>query len=542
MNDEGLPVSGAVGDGQAAPVHSPPQTPAPVVVRSTLIEQRRRMVAESLQVGNPGNNARDLPDQADPTHECHIVLSVEDIRPYEHNPRRIHNARFNDIKASIRASGLRNPFTVTRRPGESHFVVEAGGNTRLLAIRQLWAETREPRFHKLAVLFRPWRSESHVLTAHLIENDQRGDMSFWDKASGVVALKARLEAEQGTTFSLRQIDEAMKALGLAINTATLAHFLFATERLTTLGEVAVDLSGLDVKLMQPRLNGMKRHAQARASLAEDDLYATVFEPVFRGAVDEYRRTQRFSAAAVCRACEEALAEVLGESVAELRRALDPAARSSQGSSGSFPAPAVAASRAEEGGEVPKAIAPSSTPLPAVSTANTAMAASGRHDLAIDSPLAAAGVPDPHSRIIEQAHLCAGLAGIGDCLCGDADAPRGFSLDALPPSATGEALPPSRQWAWQLLALVSWQLATLASMAIPDESTAFDPAIPDTACRAPPPSPDIFSFDAAFVVWLVDADDQLATACWNLLALVREARGSPLTPDLPGNVMLTGEVP
>ena len=53
-----------------------------------------------------------------------------------------------------------------------------------------------------------------------------------------------------------------------------AHFLFATERLATLGEVVLDLSGLDVKLMQPRLNGMKRHAQTRASLAEDDLYAT----------------------------------------------------------------------------------------------------------------------------------------------------------------------------------------------------------------------------------------------------------------------------
>ena len=540
MNDEGLPVSGAVGEGQAAPVHSPSQTPAPVVVRSTLIEQRRRMVAESLHVGNPGNNARDLPEQADPTHECQIILSVEDIRPYEHNPRRIHNARFNDIKASIRASGLRNPFTVTRRPGDSHFVVEAGGNTRLLAIRQLWAETREPRFHKLAVLFRPWRSESHVLTAHLIENDQRGDMSFWDKASGVVALKARLEAEQGTTFSLRQLDEAMKALGLAINTATLAHFLFAAERLTTLGEVVVDLSGLDVKLMQPRLNGMKRHAQARASIAEDDLYATVFEPVFRGAVDEYRRTQRFSAAAVCRACEEALAEVLGESVAELRMALDPAARSSQGSSGSFPAPAAAAPRAEEGGKVPPANDPSSLAEPAVSTANTAnsanttdaaTAASGRHDPARDLPRADAGVPVLHSRIIEQAHVCAGLAGIGDCLRRDADAPRGFSLDALPPSATGEVLPPSRQWAWQLLALVSWQLDTLASM-----------AIPDTACRAPPPTPAPFFFDAAFVVWLVDADDQLATACWNLLTLIREARGSLLTPDLPCNVMLTGEVP
>ena len=535
MNDDVLP-PGAPGDGDQSVLGRDS-------ARSTLIEQRRRLVAESLQVGNPGNNARDLPDQADPTHECQIVLSVEDIRPYEHNPRRARNARFDDIKASIRASGLRNPFTVTRRPGESHFVVEAGGNTRLLAIRQLWAETREPRFHKLAVLFRPWRSESHVLTAHLIENDQRGEMSFWDKASGVVALKARLEAEQGTTFSLRQLDEAMKALGLAINTATLAHFLFATERLATLGEVVLDLSGLDVKLMQPRLNGMKRYAQTRTSLAEDDLYATVFEPVFRRTADEYRRTQRFSAAAVCQSCEEALAELLEEPVVELRKALDPAARSLRGASASSPAPAVAASSADEGGEGRRTNDPSSSPELTVSTANSADAAmtgSGRHDPAGDSPRVDAGVPVLHSRIIQQARMCARLAGIGDCLRDDADAPRGFSLDALPTPTPGEALPPSRQWAWHLLALVAAQLDSSASMAMPNESTAFDPAVPDTACRAPPPVPDPFPFDAAFLAWLVDADDPAATACWDLLGLLRQARGSPLAPDVPGNAMFAAE--
>jgi ParB family protein of integrating conjugative element (PFGI_1 class) len=275
VSDEAQPIGAAVETDQTALL------PAQVPVRARSIEQRRRLVAESLQVGNLGNNARDLPVQADPTHDCQIELSVEDIHPYEHNPRRTNNTKFNEIKASIRASGLRNPFTVTRRPGESHFVVEAGGNTRLLAIRQLWAETREARFQKLGVLFRPWRSESHVLTAHLIENEQRGDMNFWDKASGVVDLKARIETEKQTTLSLRQLEEEMKALGLSINTATLAHYLFATERLGTLGEVVIDLSGLDVKTLQPRLNSMKRYAQTRTSLAEDELYAMVFEPVFR---------------------------------------------------------------------------------------------------------------------------------------------------------------------------------------------------------------------------------------------------------------------
>jgi hypothetical protein len=118
----------------------------PPVSRPSPIEERRRLVAESLRVGNPSNQARELPLQADPKQDCPIELPVEAIRPYEHNPRRTANARFEEIKASIRACGLRTPLTVTRRPGESHFIVEAGGNTRLLALQQLWAETGESRF------------------------------------------------------------------------------------------------------------------------------------------------------------------------------------------------------------------------------------------------------------------------------------------------------------------------------------------------------------------------------------------------------------
>ena len=285
------------------------------------VDERRRLVAESLRVGNPGNNARDLAGQVDPRAESQIELAVDEIQPYEHNPRRATNAKFDDIKESIRTSGLRSPLTVTRRPGESHFIVEAGGNTRLLALRQLWAETRDPRFRKLVVLFRPWRSESHVLTAHLIENEQRGEMTFWDKACGIVALKARLEAEQGRTLTLRPLEDALHALGLAVNTATLGLHLFATERLRTLGEAVTDLSGLDVKTMQPRLNALRRYAQTRSSISEDDLYAQVFEPVFRRIAQQYPHTGTFSVAATCEACEVGLAHHLGEPVESLRLAL-----------------------------------------------------------------------------------------------------------------------------------------------------------------------------------------------------------------------------
>jgi hypothetical protein len=73
------------------------------------LDERRRLVAESLQVGNPGNNARDLAGQGDPRTESQIELSIDEIRPYENNPRRAANAkferRFRRIEAWLAASG-----------------------------------------------------------------------------------------------------------------------------------------------------------------------------------------------------------------------------------------------------------------------------------------------------------------------------------------------------------------------------------------------------------------------------------------------------
>ncbi len=490
--------------------NSVPATPASGSSgRHVSIEERRRLVAESLRVGNPGNNSRELPTQADPRHDCQIELAVDDIRPYENNPRRAGNARFAEIKESIRSSGIRNPLTITRRPGDEHFIVEAGGNTRLLAIQQLWAETRDARFQRLIVLFRPWRSESHVLTSHLIENELRGEMTFWDKASGVVALKGRLEDERGEALSLRQLEDEMKGLGLSVNTATLAHCLFAVERLRTLGQAVDDLSGLDVKTMQPRLNAMKRYAQMRAALAEADLYAKVFEPVFQNVVDQYRQSRAFSASEVCGACEEALARKLGEPVAHIRLALDSPPRSSQTSPEISLAP-VGADRPVESAEIaPITVRDPSRSDRAVSTANAANTVS-------DPPADPLASHDENtvvrSHIIEHVQSFASLAGIGDCLRLHAAAPLGFYMDTFPVPGEEESLPPSRQQAWWLLALVAGQLDHSVSVAVPKGSTEADPVNP---C----------AFDAEFFGWLVDAHDEKASAFWNILALIRDSRSS-----------------
>lgn len=457
--------------------------------RHVSVEARRRLVAESLQVGNPGNKSKDLPAQADPLHDCQIELAVDDIWPYENNPRRVSNTRFAQIKESIRATGIHNPLTVTRRPGEAHFIVEAGGNTRLLAIQQLWAETRDARFRRLMVLFRPWRSESHVLTAHLIENELRGEMTFWDKANGVVALKARLETEQGHALSLRQLDEAMKARGLSVNTATLAHYLFATERLRTLGKAITELSGLDVKVMQPRLNVMKRYAQTRASLAEDDLYVTVFEPVFRQAVEHYRQSQRFSALAVCRACEEALARQLDEPVAAVRAA-QPSARSAS----------------------------------VVGTADTGKIVFDRQVGKRGEIRATDELSVMLARLIEQVKCIADLAGIEDGLRLDAAAPLGYYMDGLTIPEHGDTPLPIRQCAWWLLALASGQFDASAMATVPERFARDGSGNQNAAaCRVQVNLPAAISFDNGFFGWLVDTQDEMASACWNVLTLVRALR-------------------
>lgn len=289
--------------------------------RQVSIEERRRLVAESLRIGNPGNHARDLPADADPRHECQIELRVTDIRPYEHNPRRAANAKFAEIKESIRAAGIRNPLTVTRRPGESHFIVESGGNTRLLAVQQLWTETADPRFEKLSVLFRPWRSESHVLVAHMVENEQRGDMTFWDRATGIIAIKDRLEAQKGNALSLRQLEAELKAIGLSTNPTSLSHYVLVTEKLRVLGESIPELSAQDIKTIQPRLNALKRYAQARGDVSEAVLHSSIVEPTLQQAVDRYRQGEGFAAAQLCEACEAALARHVDEPLAQLRRDL-----------------------------------------------------------------------------------------------------------------------------------------------------------------------------------------------------------------------------
>lgn len=452
--------------------------------RPASIEERRRLVAESLQVGNPLNRSKELPEQADPIHDCQIELKVDQIRPYEHNPRRANNEKFFEIKESIRSAGIRNPLTVTRRPGEQHFIVEAGGNTRLLAIQELWAETRDPRFEKLTVLFRPWRSEGHVLVAHLIENEQRGDLTFWDKANGVIALKARLEEEKGRPLSLRQFEEELKAAGFLVNKATLVHYLYATARLAVIGEGIPVLTGLDVRTIQPRLNLLKRYAEARRRTEEQVLYEAVFEPVFRLYVDRYRESEEFDASQLCQDCEEALAQYLQEDLVRFRMVLDALAKAPQIERDALQqivesfwpkANGLAAPAAPEDGSGVYSV---NTPVPAcVPQAGPRASARPPESIQIDH-----GVLDQLKACISR------FSGLG--------------------------AQPFETQAWSLLAPVWARLHERVRQLLP-EAPGREDGIRLT----------LMTLDAEFFDWLLDGRNEAATTFWEIATLIRNLRGA-----------------
>lgn len=163
-----------------------------------------------------------------------VVLDVSRIHPYEHNPRRAPNAEYDRIKASIRADGLGQPLVVTQRPGGPHYIVHAGGNTRLRVLRELFEETGDRRFGEVPCVIRPWTREADVLLAHLKENDLRGELTFLDKALAVA--DARRFLAEGSEEPLTQagLAEVLQRHGYGLSQGLISQMAYAVERLLPL--------------------------------------------------------------------------------------------------------------------------------------------------------------------------------------------------------------------------------------------------------------------------------------------------------------------
>ena len=276
-----------------------------------------QQLGEMLTTPHFGKSS-DLPS-SDPITPTPMLLTLDQIRPYDRNPRRERNPRYDEIKESIAAQGgLNNPITVTRRPGETAYMVESGGNTRLQILNELYQELGDDTFHQIHVLYQPWKSEIHVLTAHLIENEKRGDMLFIDKALAVRELKEMFEAIAERTFSLRQLTERLKEIGFRVDASVLSRMDYTVDILLPLIPEA-----LRAGMGKPQIERIRKMEKAFlhywSQLSNQD--AAVFDEFFSDCLAENNRPE-WDSNALRNTLEERIAELLQVPVRTMRLDID----------------------------------------------------------------------------------------------------------------------------------------------------------------------------------------------------------------------------
>jgi len=187
-------------------------------------------------------------------------VDIARIQPYERNPRHSRNPEYDRIKDSIRSQGLDQPLVITQRPGATDYIVHAGGNTRLLILKELFDETGDERFARIHCVYRSWRRESDVLLAHLRENDLRGNLTFIDKARAVLDTKQLFARELGVkAVSLRRLETELGNAGYRISDSGICLMDYAVETLMRLIPQALE-AGMGRRHIE-RIRALERAAR-----------------------------------------------------------------------------------------------------------------------------------------------------------------------------------------------------------------------------------------------------------------------------------------
>lgn len=175
-------------------------------------------MAGKLMADNFSRNGPIAQALSAPLVETPMVVTLDELRPYELDPRLTRNPLYAEIKASIRERGLDAPPSITRRPAAEHYIIRNGGNTRLAILRELWSETKDERFFRIPCLFRPWpeRGEIIALTGHLAENELHGGLTFVERALGVEKARELYEQATGKPLSQSELARCLSADGYPI--------------------------------------------------------------------------------------------------------------------------------------------------------------------------------------------------------------------------------------------------------------------------------------------------------------------------------------
>ena len=201
--------------------------------------------------------------QDDPISKSEIPVTLEQLQPYALNPRRSKNPKYDEILYSIETVGLDHPPRITRRNQEDEkYSIRDGGNTRLEILwelyekysllakktddkheKQLFLEKADSFFH-IKCDFYPWYDDTQALSAHMRENEARGETKFIEKALAVQKLhelyieedsqKSNLDtnSQQPKPLSLRKLAERISTDGgWKVNFSHISRFNYAVDTL-----------------------------------------------------------------------------------------------------------------------------------------------------------------------------------------------------------------------------------------------------------------------------------------------------------------------
>lgn len=192
-----------------------------------------RTIASKLLIDRFQHSAPAASTLSDPVTDTPMIVTLDQLQPYDLDPRVTRNPRYDEIKSSIRERHLDAPPPITRRPGATHYTIRNGGNTRLRILQELWAETKDEKYFRICCLFRPWteRGEIIALTGHLAENELRGRLSFIERAYGVQKVRELYQAESGKPVSQAELARRLTSDGYPITQSQISRMQDALEYL-----------------------------------------------------------------------------------------------------------------------------------------------------------------------------------------------------------------------------------------------------------------------------------------------------------------------
>lgn len=202
-------------------------------------------------------------------------LPIEKIEFYERNPRSHHEMEaYNALKSSIKEIGIKQPVYVTQRPNSENYILSAGGNSRLKILKELFEETGDKKYSTITAFIEDFESDKKILIQHVIENEQRQEMSFLDKINAYHALKIDLEKIHKKTFSLRELSDLFEKEGVCVGYKLLGEVIFLKKIFSSCSaypETLQQLSRQKYQDIRGKLNPILESAMKRGYTEEDIL-------------------------------------------------------------------------------------------------------------------------------------------------------------------------------------------------------------------------------------------------------------------------------